>query len=73
MKDDQPGGEPKITYSQMREAAQYVNSYIKFTGGDPALDYPLKEEDVPKTWPNDARKAWETVELFYEQNEGKEF
>lgn len=72
MKDEtnQQGG---ITFQQMQEATRYVTSYLKFSGMDPALDYPETEKDIPKTWPPDVRKAWETVDLFYKQNEGIAF
>lgn len=62
--------ENKIEYLQMRDAEAYVNSYIKFIGGDPPVDYPEEEKDVPAGWPESVKKAWHVVDDFYKQNEG---
>lgn len=64
------GQEKQIDYTQMRDAEAYVNSYIKFIGGNPPVDYPEEEKDIPKGWPESVKKAWLIVDKFYKQNEG---
>lgn len=66
MEDSEQGGE--ISYMQMREAYSYLVSYLKFAGLDPALDYPETEKEVPKSWPESAKKAWEVVDEFHKKN-----
>ena len=70
MKEEQTK-EPVVTYQQMLDAYDYVTSYLTFVGLSPTRDYP--EENPGNSWPEDARKAWETVDLFYKQNPGKDF
>lgn len=60
-------------YMQMREAYNYVTEYIKFIGGDPVLDYPESEKDIPRGWAESAKKAWKVVDDFDKENEGVEF
>lgn len=70
MKEEQTE-ETAITYQQMRDAYDYVTSYLTFVGLSPTRDYP---EDEPEPgWPEDVKRAWETVDLFYKQNPGKDF
>lgn len=63
--------EEKISYEQMVEAYNYVISYLKFIGLNPATDYPIEESEL-EGWSEDAKKAWMVVKLFDDQNEGKD-
>lgn len=62
--------EKKIDYQQMRAAYDYVESYIKTVGGNPALDFPTEESKI-KNWPEDVQKAWEVVDLYWKQNKDR--
>lgn len=61
----------KISYEQMVDAYNYVISYLKFVGLNPATDYPT-EESGTKGWPEDVKKAWMVDQMFWEQNEGRD-
>lgn len=61
----------KISYEQMVDAYNYVISYLKLAGLNPATDYPIEESEL-KGWPEDVKKAWMVVKLFDDQNEGRD-
>ena len=61
----------KISYEQMVDAYNYVISYLKFAGLNPATDSPIEESET-KGWPEDVKKAWMVVKLFDDQNEGRD-
>lgn len=66
MEENQSAEPRKIQFQEMVDASQYVQGYLKFIGLDPATDFPDEPE---KDWPEDVKKALETYNLFYKQNE----
>lgn len=57
----------QVTYQQAMQAQKYIESYIKMTGQDPA-DV-LTTPGCEKSFPEDVKKAWDTVAAFDRQNE----
>ena len=58
--------ESKITYKQMREAGDYIESYWKFSGRSlETLNY----ENKPRNLPDDVSKAWDVHNKFWKQKE----
>lgn len=57
----------RITFQQAMKANQYVESYIKMMGQDPA-DV-LTTPGCEKNFPEDVRKAFEVSRAFDRQNE----
>ena len=55
-----------ISFEQMKEAGQYVESYWKFSGRDiNTLDYGNK----PRNLPEDVSKAWDVHNKFWREME----
>ena len=56
-----------VTFQQAMKAQQYIESYIKMMGQDPAEV--LTTPGCEKTFPEDVKKAWDVVSAFDRQNE----
>ena len=57
-----------ITYEQMRQAGDYVESYWKFSGRSmETLDYEFK----PRNLPEDVSKAWDVHNKYWDELEAK--